>query len=51
MGGLAADVKSEGIIEISGSNNPKIDTHNDTMSFSSDFSMTAGEHLPAAGDP
>ena len=39
----AADVKSNVIIEISGPNNPKIDTHNDTyLSSHWNFGATAG---------
>ena len=36
-GGGAADVKSNDIIEISGPNNPKIDTYNDLSVISIEF--------------
>ena len=39
---MAADVKSNDIIEISDPNNPKIDTHNDIFVIFFDFGKTAG---------
>ena len=44
----AADVKSDGIIEISGSNNPKIDTHNDISVISLEFWCDGGRRFAAA---
>ena len=43
--GGAADVKSDGIIEISGSNNPKIDTHNDIFVNSFEFWCDGGRRV------
>ena len=40
--GEAVDVKSNGIIKISGPNNPKIDTHNDIFVIFFEFGVTAG---------
>ena len=46
--GVAADVKSDSIIEFSGPNNPKIDTHNNIyLSSFLNFGVTAGDLWPA----
>ena len=47
--GGAADVKSDGIIEISGSNNLKIDTHNDISVISLEFWSDGGCPLAGGG--
>ena len=43
--GWAADVKSDGIIEISGSKNPKTDTHNDISVNSFQFWCAGGRRV------
>ena len=43
--GGAADVKSFDIIEISGSNNPKIVTHNDISVYSFEFWCDGGRRV------
>ena len=41
----SADIKSNGIIEISGPNNPKIDTHNAIFVISLEFCCDGGRRV------
>ena len=48
-GGGASDLKSYGIIKISGLNNPKIDTHNEIYVSCFEFKCDGGRRLTLAG--